>query len=35
MGIPNMKVFKNGEVVEEMVGARAKGQIVEVLNKNI
>lgn len=35
MGIPNMKIFKNGEVVDEIVGVRTKDQILEVINKQI
>lgn len=34
MSIPALKVFKNGEVVEEMVGVHDKGQLNEVITKN-
>lgn len=35
MSIPAMKIFKNGEVVEEMVGVHDKGQLMEALEKNM
>jgi thioredoxin 1 len=34
MSIPALKVFKNGEVVEEMVGVHQKDQLVEVIEKH-
>lgn len=34
MSIPALKIFKNGEVVEEMVGVHDKGQLTEVLEKH-
>ena len=34
MSIPALKVFKNGEVVEEMVGVHDKAQLVEILGKH-
>ena len=34
MSIPALKVFKNGEVVEEMVGVHRKDQLMEVIEKN-
>ena len=34
MSIPALKVFKNGEVVEEMVGVHQKDQLMEVIEKN-
>lgn len=34
MSIPALKVFKNGEVVEEMVGVHQKDQLMEVVEKN-
>lgn len=34
MSIPALKVFKNGEVVEEMVGVHQKDQLMEVVNKH-
>lgn len=33
-GIPTLMVFKNGEVVDQHVGALSKGQLVEMLNKH-
>lgn len=33
MSIPALKVFKNGEVVEEMVGVHDKNQLMEVIEK--
>ena len=33
MSIPAVFVFKNGEVVERLIGAMAKSNYVEVLNK--
>ena len=35
MSIPALKVFKNGEVVEEMVGVHDKQQLKEVLEKHM
>ncbi len=35
MSIPNMKIFKNGEVVEEIVGARSKDDLKAVLEKHL
>ncbi len=34
MSIPALKVFKNGEVVEEMVGVHDKNALMEVIDKN-
>ena len=34
MSIPALKVFKNGEVVEEMVGVHDKNALMEVIEKN-
>jgi len=34
MSIPALKVFKNGEVVEELVGVHDKNQLMEVIDKN-
>lgn len=34
MSIPALKVFKNGEVVEEMVGVHDKKQLMEVIEKH-
>lgn len=33
MSIPTIKVFKNGEIVEDMVGLQSKTQLEEVLDK--
>ncbi|VAW39780.1 Thioredoxin [hydrothermal vent metagenome] len=33
-GIPTLMVFKNGEVVDQHVGALSKGQLVEMLSKH-
>jgi len=32
MSVPNMKIFKNGEVVESIVGLQSKGVLIEKLN---
>lgn len=34
MSIPALKVFKNGEVVEEMVGVHQKEQLMEVIERH-
>ena len=34
MSIPALKVFKNGEVVDEMVGVHDKNALMEVIEKN-
>ncbi len=34
MSIPALKVFKNGEVVEEMVGVHSKPQLMEVIERH-
>ena len=34
MSIPALKVFKNGEVAEEMVGVHDKKQLMEVIEKH-
>ncbi len=34
MSIPALKVFKNGEVAEEMVGVHDKNQLMEVIEKH-
>ena len=34
MSIPALKVFVNGEVVEEMVGVHSKDQLMEVIEKH-
>jgi thioredoxin 1 len=34
MSIPALKVFKNGEVVEEMVGVHSKPQLMEVIQRH-
>lgn len=35
MSIPALKIFKNGEVVEEMVGVHDKAQLTEALQKHM
>lgn len=35
MSIPTLKIFKNGEVVEDMVGLQAKDNLVELINKHL
>lgn len=35
MGIPSLKVFRNGEVVEEFTGLQQKDTIVEALNNHM
>ncbi len=35
MSIPALKIFKNGEVVDEMVGVQQKDQLVEKLNSHV
>ena len=35
MSIPALKIFKNGEVVEELVGVHDKKQLMEVLEKHM
>lgn len=32
-GIPNLVLFKNGAVVDQMVGARSKQELVELVSK--
>ena len=34
-GIPTLMIFKNGEVEATKVGAMAKGQLADFINKNI
>ncbi len=34
MSIPALKLFKNGEVVEEAVGVQTKEQLVEMIDKH-
>ena len=34
MSIPALKIFKNGEVVAEMVGVHSKKQLLEVIGKH-
>ena len=33
MGIPNIKIFKNGEIIEEMTGLQQKESLSETLEK--
>ncbi len=35
MSIPTSMIFKNGEVVEQMVGVQAKEKLIEKLNKHL
>lgn len=34
MSIPALKIFKNGELVEEMMGVHQKDQLMEVIEKH-
>ncbi|MCD4760517.1 thioredoxin, partial [bacterium] len=34
MSIPTLKVFKDGQVVEDMVGLQSKESLLEVINKH-
>jgi len=34
-GIPNLKIFKNGQIVDEIVGSVPKTEIVKKLDKHI
>ncbi len=33
-GIPTLMIFKNGEVIDQHVGAVSKGQLVEFINRH-
>ncbi len=35
MSIPTVMLFKNGEIMEKVVGARSKEEFAEILEKNI
>ncbi|WZL78362.1 thioredoxin [Eubacteriales bacterium mix99] len=35
MSIPTLLLFRNGKVVNQMVGARPKGELVKILQSNI
>ncbi|MDP4180340.1 MAG: thioredoxin [Bacillota bacterium] len=35
MSIPTILFFKNGEIVDKIVGARSKAEFIEVIKKNI
>lgn len=34
MSIPTLKIFKDGQVVEEMVGLQSKDSLLEMINKH-
>jgi len=35
MSIPTIMIFKNGEVVERVIGARSKSELISLLDKHI
>lgn len=35
MSIPSLKIFKNGKVVDDMVGVQSKNVLLEKINKNL
>ena len=35
MSIPTIMIFKNGEVVEKLIGARSKSELSELINKHM
>ncbi len=35
MSIPTLKIFKNGEVVEDMVGLQGKDALIDLINKHL
>ncbi|AEV69623.1 thioredoxin [Acetivibrio clariflavus] len=35
MSIPTIMIFKNGEVVEKVIGARSKSELISLLDKHI
>ncbi|NLD50481.1 MAG: thioredoxin [Clostridiaceae bacterium] len=35
MSIPTIMVFKNGELIEKLIGARSKNELTDVLNKHM
>lgn len=35
MSIPNLKLFKDGEVVEDLVGLQSKETLLEAINKHL
>jgi thioredoxin 1 len=35
MSIPTIMIFKNGEVVEKLIGARSKTELSELINKHM
>jgi len=35
MSIPALKIFKNGEIVEDLVGVKQKDQLMELVKKHV
>jgi thioredoxin 1 len=35
MSIPSLKIFKNGKVVDDMVGVQSKNVLLEKINKHL
>lgn len=35
MSIPTLKIFKNGKVIEEMIGMQSKNSLLEKINKQL
>lgn len=34
-GIPNLILFKNGEMLDQMIGARSKQELIDLVNKAV
>jgi len=34
-GIPNLILFKNGQMVDQMIGARSKQELIDLVNKAV